>query len=81
MNSQASNAQSNLIVHVSAPVSPAQLQTLQRTVGCVTGVTRVVPSVRLDRLLMIDYDPVTVSARAILNRVQAQGHAAQLVGM
>jgi len=77
MNSQVSN----LLLHVNAPISNAQLQLLQHAVGGVAGVRRVAPSVRLERLLMVDYDPLAVSARSILARVQIQGHAAQLVGL
>ncbi len=71
----------NVIVHVNAELGAQQRAELQQVVAAQPGVGRAAVSQRAARLMLVDYDPYTISARRILETVRGRGVGAQLVGM
>jgi len=71
----------NVVVHVSGPVGPAERDAIEQAVAAEPGVSRARVSDKAERLFLVDYDPVSISARRILETVRGRGVSAQLVGM
>lgn len=76
-----SKRRSNVIVHVTDPLEPAQMRELARAVASRLGVERAQAAARAPRLLRVDYDPAATTARGILDCVLSQGYPARLIGM
>lgn len=71
----------NVIVHVKQALDRTKIRELHLTLANLVGVVRAQPSRRLERMLLVDYDPRLIDAQAILATVRRRGHEAQLVGM
>jgi copper chaperone CopZ len=69
----------HVVLHLAAPLSDGEMESLQRALEHLAGVARVEASMRLARLLLVDHDPGVVSARSILTSVRRRGYAAQLI--
>ena len=71
----------NVLMHLASPSVGNDVSRLVRELTALTGVARVVPSTRVSRLLLIDYDPNVVAARTVLARARRGWAAAKLVGV
>jgi sensor domain CHASE-containing protein len=71
----------NVVVHVSGPIRPAERAGIEQAIAAESGVARAVTSAKTGRLILVDYDPVIISARRILDTARGRGVSAQLVGM
>lgn len=76
-----STINANVIVHVKQALDRAQVRELNATISNLAGVVRAQPSTRLDRMMLVDYDPRVIDAQAILANVRRRGLDARLVGM
>jgi copper chaperone CopZ len=73
--------QVNLVLDVRQNLGQMNGDQLENELAGVQGVSRVQVSARARRLVLVDYDPQTVSAHDILGRVTRRGFDARLVGM
>lgn len=71
----------NVIVDLERGVDPARVHEVRSTLADLAGVVRAQPSERLQRMMLVGYDPDVISAQAILASVRARGLQAHLVGM
>ena len=70
-----------VLLHLASPSVGNDVRGLVRELAALTGVVRVVPSTRVSRLLLIDYDPTVIGVRTLLARARRGWTAARLVGM
>jgi hypothetical protein len=78
---QMENRFAKVLLHLASPTVGNDVRGLVRELAALTGVVRVVPSTRVSRLLLIDYDPTVISVRTLLARARHGWTAARLVGM
>jgi hypothetical protein len=71
----------NVIVHLSGDIGAAAPTGIARAIAAQPGVSRAEPSPKAKRLILVDYDPDSISAQRILRSVHDRGVAAQLVGL
>lgn len=71
----------NVIVDLERGLDPARLHEVRSTLADLNGVIRAQPSERLQRMMMVGYDPRVISAQEILASVRGRGLQAHLVGM
>jgi hypothetical protein len=71
----------NVLMHFAARLDDRQVDDLRATLAAVAGVARVEAGRKLRQLLLVDYDPRVVSARALIDAVRCLGFAPRLVGM
>jgi hypothetical protein len=71
----------NVIVHVKQARDRTQIHEAHAAIANLVGVVRAQPSRRLERMMLVDYDPRLIDAQAILASVRRHGLEAQLVGM
>jgi hypothetical protein len=71
----------NVVVYVSGPVDAAERTGIEKAIAAQPGVGRAATSPKAERLILVDYDPVSISARRILETVRGRGVSAQLVAM
>ena len=76
-----SNQQVNVIVHVSGNLGAVERAGIAQQIAAHAGVSRAQPSPRAGCLILVDYDPVAISAQGILASVRDRGVTAQLVGL
>ena len=76
-----SQTYTNVVVHVSGPVGLAERSAVEQVIAAQHGVARALTSPTAERLILVDYDPVTINAKHILDTVRGCGVSAQLVGM
>ena len=76
-----SNQQINVIVHVAGELGAAERTSIAETIAAQPGVSRAQPCPKAARLILVDYDPVAISAQRILGSVRDRGVTAQLVGL
>jgi hypothetical protein len=70
-----------VLLHLASPTVGNDVRGLVRELATLAGVVRVVPSTRVSRLLLIDYDPTVIGVRALLARARRGWTAARFVGM
>jgi hypothetical protein len=75
------NRFAKVLLHLASPTVGNDVRGLVRELAALTGVVRVVPSTRVSRLLLIDYDPTVIGVRTLLARARHGWTAARLVGM
>ena len=75
------NRLAKVLLHLASPTVGNDVRGLVRELAALTGVVRVVPSTRVSRLLLIDYDPTVIGVRTVLARARRGWTAARLVGM
>jgi copper chaperone CopZ len=68
-------------MHFAARLDDRQVDDLRAALAAVAGVARVEAGRKLRQLLLVDYDPRVVSARALIDAVRDCGFAPRLVGM
>ena len=73
-------SQANVVIHVSDHFNADQQASMQKMLGSIHGVGRVTSGAK-PHLILVDYDPVVIEARVIVERVQDHGLRAQLIGM
>lgn len=71
----------NVIVHVSGNLGTAEHAGIVQGIAAQPGVSRAVPSPKVGRLILVDYDPDATGAPRILGSVRERGVNAQLVGL
>ncbi|MGE5154988.1 MAG: hypothetical protein ACM3ST_13355 [Bdellovibrio bacteriovorus] len=71
----------NVIVHLSGDIGAAEPTGIAHAIAAQPGVSRAAPSARSQRLILVDYDPDSISAQRILGSVRDRGVVAQLVGL
>ncbi|RPH63953.1 MAG: hypothetical protein EHM83_00205 [Burkholderiales bacterium] len=71
----------NVIVDLERGLDAARLHEVRSTLVDLNGVIRAQPSERLQRMMMVGYDPRVISAQEILASVRGRGLKAHLVGM
>ena len=71
----------NVILHVSGKLGADERAGIAQAIAAQPGVCRVEPSPKAERLILVDYDPVAISAQRILGSVRDRGITAQLVGL
>lgn len=71
----------NVLMHFAARLDDRQVDDLRAALAAVAGVARVEAGRKLRQLLLVDYDPRVVSARALIDAVRDRGFAPRLVGM
>lgn len=71
----------DVVVHVGRPFASGERERLEEALGAAPGIKRVRHSARAEQLLLIDFDPSTISALGILRCFDALGLEAKLVGM
>ncbi|HSD40665.1 MAG TPA: hypothetical protein VLD36_02255 [Burkholderiales bacterium] len=71
----------NVLMHFAARLDDRQVDDLRAALAAVAGVARVEAGRKLRQLLLIDYDPRVVSARALVEAVRHRGFTPRLVGM
>jgi hypothetical protein len=71
----------SVVVHLSGPVGTAERVRIERAIATQPGVGRAATSPTARRLMLVDYDPFTTTARHILETVRGRGVGAQLIGM
>lgn len=76
-----STTNANVIVHVKQAIARTQIREIQHALADLVGVVRARPSRRLERMMLVDYDPRLISAQTILSNVRRRGIQARLVGM
>lgn len=76
-----SKTNANVIVHVKQAIDRTQIREIHFTLANLVGVVRARPSRRLERMMLVDYDPRLIDAQTILSNVRRRGVEAQLVGM
>lgn len=69
-----------VVLHVDATTRPDDLAFLRNMLTQIAGVVSVRPSAR-PQLTHVDYDPVQVQGRAILDHVRQFGVRARLIGL
>ena len=72
---------SDVTVHLPRALDARARERLQQALETAHGVTRAEANPRAPRLVVVHYDPTTISALGVLRTVQAQGIDARLVGM
>jgi sensor domain CHASE-containing protein len=70
-----------ILMHVPAPATDADIDALASHIHRLRGVSRVERGAKVRRVMLIDYDPVVVSANAFVSTADARGLPARLVGM
>jgi len=76
-----SKINANVIVHLVEARDRGQIRELGLALANLVGVVRAQPSRRLERMMLVDYDPRIIDAQAILARVRRRGLEARLIGM
>lgn len=71
----------DVVVDLERGFDHARLHEVRSTLADLAGVVSARPSERLERMLVVGYDPRVTSAQAILASVRRRGLAAHLVGM
>lgn len=71
----------NVVVHLSGSADSSERAGLEKIIAAQPGVGRARLSPKVERLLLVDYDPAATSAQHILKAVRDRGVAARLVGM
>ncbi|MGE5337318.1 MAG: heavy-metal-associated domain-containing protein [Gemmatimonadota bacterium] len=74
-------SQANVVVDLKQVLSRRRGDELESEIGGIHGVSRVQVSARTRRLVLVDYDPQTVSSQNILGAVLRRGYDARLIGM
>ncbi len=72
---------SDVTVHLPKALDAKARERIQRVLENSHGVTHAKAHPRAPRLVVVHYDPTTISALGVLRTVQAQGIDARLVGM
>ncbi len=75
------NRFAKVLLHLASPTVGNDVRGLVRELAALTGVARVVPSTRVSRLLLIDYDPTVIGVRTLLACTRRGWTAAHLVGI
>ena len=76
-----SNRPINVILHLSGTLGAAERTSIAQAIAAQPGVSRAQLSPKAERLILVDYDPVAISAQRILGSVRDRGITAQLVGL
>jgi hypothetical protein len=71
----------NVIVDLERGIDRARLHEVRTALADLAGVVHAQPSERLERMMLVGYDPAVTSAQAILATVRRRGLGAHLVGM
>jgi hypothetical protein len=71
----------DVIVRVARPLAEGECQTLAQALGAAAGIRSVRCSQRARQLLLIDYDPRTISALGVLRCLRTFGLEGRLIGM
>lgn len=72
---------SDVVVHVGRPFADGERERLEQELGAAPGIRGVRGSPNARQLVLVDFDPGTISALGILRRFQALGLEARLIGM
>lgn len=73
--------QASVMVDLRQALSWKRIDELESEIGGMDGVTRARVSARASRLVLVDYDPRTISSQTILGAVVRRGFDARLIGM
>jgi len=68
------------IIHIDESLSDNELESVERELGEYEGVVAACVHEKSRHLMVVDYDPLEVSADNLLHYVQSQGFHAELVG-
>ncbi len=71
----------NVLLHLASPAVGNEVRDVLRELATLAGVARIVPSAKVPRLLLIDYDPEVIAAPTLVGHARRRWAAAQLVGM
>jgi hypothetical protein len=72
---------SDVVVHVARPLEAGEREMLKQELGTAPGIRAVRGSPNARQLVLVDFDPGTISALGVLRRFQALGLEARLIGM
>lgn len=72
---------SDVVVHVDRPLGSGERERLERALGAAAEIRGARGFARAEQLLVIDFDPSSISALGVLRCFQSLGHNARLVGM
>ena len=72
---------SDVVVHVGRPLDPKEREWIEQALSAAPGIRSVRASARAEQLVVIDFDPRTISALGVLRCFDALGLQARLVGM
>ena len=73
-------AQADVLVHIGEPIDDAGRSRIAGALASLDGVRDVRSATRTRNLLIVYFDPDTVSTRAVLRAVQSRAFTASLVG-
>lgn len=76
-----SNRVTSVIVHLAGAADSKECAGIEKTIAAQPGVDRARLSPKIERMLLVDYDPAATSAQHILDAVQNRGVSARLVGI
>lgn len=71
----------DLLIHVNETLGSTERASLEEDLRKVSGVIAPRFNRETPHLLLVTYDPQEVDTRNLLNRVEANGYSAQLIGM
>jgi len=71
----------NVVIHLAGTADSGKRTAIESAIAAQPGVGRAALSPRIERLLLVDYDPTATTAQHLLTAVQSHGVPARLVGM
>lgn len=72
---------SDVVVHVSRPFGAGGRERLEQALGAAPGIRGVRGSPNARQLILVDFDPLTISAIGVLRRFEVFGLEARLIGL
>jgi hypothetical protein len=72
---------SDVVVHVGRPFRTGERESLEQALNAAPGIRRVRRSPGAEQLILIDFDPSTITALGVLRCFDALGLEARLIGM
>ncbi len=76
-----SSGNSDVVVHIDRPLDAGERASLEQTLRAAAGIRGLHSSDRAEQLLIVEFDPSTISALGVLRHFRAIGLNARLVGM
>lgn len=71
----------DVVVHIDESLDNETLAQLEKTIGNKRGIYSACVNEGARHLMVVDYDPIDITALTILNQVQRQGLHAELIGL
>jgi len=81
MHAKLETTHSDIVLHVQPALDAGEREQLQRTLTAQPGVSRVQIHAGDAALVIVDFDPRSISPLGILRCVHSQGHVGRLLGV